>query len=649
MSDDQSLFAWDASEFEGLNATGLLALTPVFFKNSKNIVPFRFLKNSSPFTVTNKGIRLQLPLATLKRGGGRSFGMETITEKKALILECQEISAGQCANPVVVLLGQLSGSESQFIRIRRNLQKHTAWGHLRFTEPSTIYARKICWGFEEAVIKPARATLIQGTEPVAAKSQHNLILLFDSGCRNRHRTGTGSTIQAMRHLISDTGDSQICCFDQTAADEVDSIEMRVMRAYKWCVDNYSSGSKYYIFGFSTGGFVAQVLAQILEYIGVKLDTLLPTNEHEIWNTYLAWYLATSRGNRDMARSEFSRMTSLRSWNQGCTVTFLGLFDSVNMAPGCNLARGTSGRLKEEDLPSVLIHPALVVRHAVAIDEQHPALRPNLANEIAGCTHDFQELWFPGGHADIGGVAGSDTNEKWRISSIPLVWMIREAARAGMGFNPHKLRQYFGLDGSVQVQVPVGDKGLTERILSGDEVKDGLYCASKMDPTHEYWRFCDRLTPRSILRAGVLEDISPFDIRMKALSAKAEVIKEKLTNTLCHHTMGRSHGIGTLADDSKQTPFLGQGWLEQFLYSRKRFSSSNCHTPDNIRRIIPNGAAYHTSVLHRMCSELVKYRPSNIIDVFVIIDHPFRHGGWQIKRQGDFIGEYRILGSAQYGC
>ncbi|KAE8385692.1 hypothetical protein BDV23DRAFT_176043 [Aspergillus alliaceus] len=289
VSDDQSLFAWDASEFEGLNATGLLALTPVFFKNSKNIVPFRFLKNSSPFT-------------------------------------------------------------SQFIRIRRNLQKHMAWGHLRFTEPSTIYARKICWGLEEAVIKPARATLIQGTEPVAAKSQHNLILLFDSGCRNRHRTGTGSTIQAMRHLISDTGDSQICCFDQTAADEVDSIEMRVMRAYK------------------------------------------------IWNTYLAWYLATSRGNRDMARSEFSRMTSLRSWNQGCTVTFLGLFDSVNMAPGCNLARGTSGRLKEEDLPSVLIHPALVVRHAVAIDEQHPALRPNLANEIAGCTHDFQELWFPGGHA-----------------------------------------------------------------------------------------------------------------------------------------------------------------------------------------------------------------------------------------------------------
>ncbi|RAQ49367.1 hypothetical protein AFGD_002218 [Aspergillus flavus] len=57
-SDDQSIFAWDASDFQSFNTTGLLALTPVFFKNSRNIVPFRSLKNNSPYSVTNSSMMI---------------------------------------------------------------------------------------------------------------------------------------------------------------------------------------------------------------------------------------------------------------------------------------------------------------------------------------------------------------------------------------------------------------------------------------------------------------------------------------------------------------------------------------------------------------------------------------------------------------
>ncbi|KAB8070125.1 hypothetical protein BDV29DRAFT_160748 [Aspergillus leporis] len=53
-SDDQSLFAWDCS--------GLLALSPAFFKASGNIISLRNLRKSSPFSVTNKGIRLHIVL-----------------------------------------------------------------------------------------------------------------------------------------------------------------------------------------------------------------------------------------------------------------------------------------------------------------------------------------------------------------------------------------------------------------------------------------------------------------------------------------------------------------------------------------------------------------------------------------------------------
>ncbi|KAE8323618.1 hypothetical protein BDV39DRAFT_208603 [Aspergillus sergii] len=642
-SDDQSLFAWDASDYQGFNATGLLALTPTFFKNSRNIVPFRSLRGSSPYSVTNKGIRLQLPLVGIKGGVvRRDFGVEVVTQRKALLLECQEVSADHPAKPVAVLLGRLASSDSQFIRINSSLHRHLAWAHLRFVEPSEIYARKIYWGFEEAVIEPARKLADLST--IFAKPQRNMILFFDD--KNLSK-GTKSSIQAIHDLIGDAGNSQVCYYDHPTSE--DSVEKRVMRAYKWCVDNYDRRSKWYIFGFSSGGFVAQVLAQILEFIGLYTPHLRV--QHDIWGSYHAWYRAVSRGNPDSARGEFSEMSVIRSWNLECTVTFLGLFDSVNITPGCNSTRGTSGHRKEENLPSVLTHPGLVVRHAVAIDEQDSTLRPNLGNEAAECLHDFQEIWFPGGHADIGGVTDQVSNEKWKLGHIPLVWMIREAARAGLGIDPHRLRRYFEFEELKQAQPLSGDEAIVESILSSDQMKEGLYRAAKLGHMHDYWKFGDQSTPRSILMASVLDDIPPFDVSMKTFSARAVILKEQFFgNRLWRSTLSRFRPRGKFAQQSKlPSQNLDQGWVDEFLYFQLRYSTPRRPIPDRLRRSIPNGAAYHISVIHRMCSKEKSYRPTNPIDVFVIIDHPFLHGGWRIVQQADFIGEYRILGGSQYDC
>ncbi|PIG80750.1 hypothetical protein AARAC_006518 [Aspergillus arachidicola] len=610
-SDDQSIFAWDASDFEGFNTTGLLALTPAFFKNSRNIM---------------------------------NFEGELVTEIKALLLECQEVSADQSAKPVAVLLGQLPVGDTQFIRIDCSLYGHLAWGYLLFIEPSEIYARKIYQGFEEAIIEPAR-------EPIYLDVEN------------------GSAIQSIHDLVSDAGNSQVCYFEQSTAD--DNIEKRVMRAYEWCVDNYDRRSKWYIFGFSSGGFVAQILAQILETIGMYPSRLHAKREK--WNSYQAWYRAVSRGNPDLARGELSLMSLIRSRSFKCTVTFLGLFDSINMTPGCNLARGVSGCRKEENLPSVVTHPGLVVLHAVAIDERQPALQPNLGHEAAKYMHNFEELWFPGGHADIGGVAHPDPNEKWKLGHIPLVWMIREATRAGLGIDPYKLRQYFDLGELKHAQTPEGDADILEGIFSSDQMKDGLSHAAKVCNINDYWEFSDQSTPRSILRASVLEDIPPFDISKKKFSARAVILKEQLFEdrlwgrkwNRVRHRHAREIKLGS--------QHLGPDWVDEFLYFQMRRP-----VPD-LRRFIPNGAAYHTSVIHRMCSEDKTYRPANKIDVGIKeshsirhggwqtrqqavmgpednayrpveelggrirVFHPFLHEGWQIKRQADFIGESRILG------
>nr|KMM66532.1 hypothetical protein CPAG_02870 [Coccidioides posadasii RMSCC 3488] len=73
--------------------------------------------------------------------------------------------------------------------------------------------------------------------------------------------------------------------------------------------------------------------------------------------------------------------------------------------------------------------------------------------------DIQEVWFPGGHADIGGGWELRPQERWPLSHAPLVWMVQEAQKAGLQFDERKLRQfkcnnpYPGGKQSVRLEMP----------------------------------------------------------------------------------------------------------------------------------------------------------------------------------------------------
>lgn len=54
------------------------------------------------------------------------------------------------------------------------------------------------------------------------------------------------------------------------------------------------------------------------------------------------------------------------------------------------------------------------------------------------SQDVEEVWFPGGHADIGGGWPKMPGENWPLSHTPLVWMVHEAEKAGLKFDPRKI-------------------------------------------------------------------------------------------------------------------------------------------------------------------------------------------------------------------
>ena len=52
--------------------------------------------------------------------------------------------------------------------------------------------------------------------------------------------------------------------------------------------------------------------------------------------------------------------------------------------------------------------------------------------------DLEEIWFPGCHADLGGGWPLAKGEEAPLSHGPLVWMVREAQRAGLEFDAEKM-------------------------------------------------------------------------------------------------------------------------------------------------------------------------------------------------------------------
>ncbi|KAK2755647.1 het domain protein [Colletotrichum kahawae] len=67
-SDDQSLFAWVDLSTSAETNYGLLAKSPLYFKDSHTVVPYQDFEPRAPYSMTNRGLQIDLPL-TLVKGG----------------------------------------------------------------------------------------------------------------------------------------------------------------------------------------------------------------------------------------------------------------------------------------------------------------------------------------------------------------------------------------------------------------------------------------------------------------------------------------------------------------------------------------------------------------------------------------------------
>lgn len=212
------------------------------------------------------------------------------------------------------------------------------------------------------------------------------------------------------------------------------LDRNVKEAYRFLVENYDNGEgseggerdRIMIFGFSRGAYTARVLAGFIHAVG-----LLPRQALNLLNyAYRAYKKVDEQDDQSADIFREVRLFERTLGTDRPPIRLLGLFDTVASI----IENGPAGiRLKSHAFTSRNWSVESVL-HAVAIDERRTMFQPQLwqadqeywgnpFNRRGARPQDAKEVWFAGGHGDVG---GGYPEEQSALTKVPLGWMIREA-------------------------------------------------------------------------------------------------------------------------------------------------------------------------------------------------------------------------------
>ncbi|KZT51457.1 hypothetical protein CALCODRAFT_521364 [Calocera cornea HHB12733] len=206
------------------------------------------------------------------------------------------------------------------------------------------------------------------------------------------------------------------------------IEYQIMGGYTFLMQNWVPGDRIYLFGFSRGAYTARALAGMLHKVG-----LLPRgNDEQVPFAYKMYMRTDKQGWEESNRFK-------KSFSNNVSIDFVGVWDTVESV----------GVVKNVSFPFTASGNHIrVFRHAISLDERRVKFKANhyhaslnlarlsqaAADEDAAsglAETDMQEVWFAGGHGEIGGGNFMD-DDPYDPARIPLTWMLRELVLTDTG-------------------------------------------------------------------------------------------------------------------------------------------------------------------------------------------------------------------------
>ncbi len=209
-----------------------------------------------------------------------------------------------------------------------------------------------------------------------------------------------------------------------------TFDQHVIAGYRFAMRYHNDGDRIFMFGFSRGAFTARFLARMIATVGL----LSKGNEEMVpfaYRTYQEYEMGSaSRFKTAQEAQDYMKSFKTTFCRARTRVHFLGLFDTVNSVGYFEVPFS-----RQTFLPSVL-ETATHVRHAVAIDERRCKFKAALLQQdkksISSMEEDIKEVFFPGGHGDVGGgwlakggKAVLEADDPLQLSDLTLEWMISE--------------------------------------------------------------------------------------------------------------------------------------------------------------------------------------------------------------------------------
>jgi hypothetical protein len=206
---------------------------------------------------------------------------------------------------------------------------------------------------------------------------------------------------------------------------------RIQEGYEFLSNVYRKGDEIYIFGFSRGALAARSLSGMIEFVGLLerdgRDKVDPKDVRTLYDFYHVSYDGKPEWEKRHKRN-IKKAVDIHKKNfsvdRDVKVSGIGVFDTV-------AALG----IGSDDNPDSHRTNLYADRgyHALSLDEQRKNFRPLRFDDRVG-SRLLEEVWFSGGHADVGGGYGDTTG----LERLSRVWMLGKFADTGVFKTEKKL-------------------------------------------------------------------------------------------------------------------------------------------------------------------------------------------------------------------
>lgn len=287
-----------------------------------------------------------------------------------------------------------------------------------------------------------------------------------------------------------------------------------------------------------------------------------------------------------------------------------------------------------------LSPNLSIRSNI-IGSDTASVLPFKVEEDEG-EQDIQEVWFSGAHADIGGGWPLEEGEEVALSHIPLVWMVREAQRAGLRFDETKLRNLH-CSPDEHDQGGAAHKRIIPAIVEPTDIPEES--EEPEDPEEKkHVNGIDKVSdePAPDKEEMVFKD---DDVALDDLPIFHRKLRLSGNHGKVHDVLRFKNGVNGLG-------VLAWNFMEYLPFRRMDLQPDGSWKPivfplpKGEVRDIPDNAVIHNSVIKRMLADPT-YRPGNVIiggggRGVLVAPKEFGIGKWKVLREeDDWVGEVYV--------